>query len=155
MFKFSTIFAQNLQVGHKFLTCLCQHNAKMAQILNHPIFPKVYFMLKLPKFNQLFNKSPKLAPPTETALNTATQAGEQVQSLYRKLSGKSLSLAVKAEVLGEVVPLDKDVATFYVLREYSRSNSLLIDIKTQELGLPEALAPKAWASYTKAHRSSF
>lgn len=30
MFKFSTIFAQNLQVDYKFLTCLCQHNAKMA-----------------------------------------------------------------------------------------------------------------------------
>lgn len=91
-------------------------------------------MLKLAK---LFNKTPKSAMP-----EAMTQTSEQARTLYRRLSGKSLSLAVKAEVLGDVPPLDKTIPTFYVLREYSRSNSLLIDLKTQELGLPEALMPQ-------------
>ncbi|MGK8251343.1 glycerol-3-phosphate 1-O-acyltransferase PlsB [Moraxella lacunata] len=56
------------------------------------------------------------------------------------MSGKGLSLAVKAQILGEVPELDDDIPTFYVLREYSRSNSLLVDIKTRELDLPSALA---------------
>ncbi len=93
-------------------------------------------MLKLSKLTQLF-KTPK-----PVSSDIATQTGDQALTLYRTLSGKSLSLAVKAQVLGDVPPLDKDIPTFYVLREYSRSNSLLIDLKTKELGLPEALTPQ-------------
>ena len=84
-------------------------------------------MLKLTKLTQLFNKNSK-NPPTS-----------KHKSAYRTLSAKGLSLAVKAQILGETPTFNDDIPTFYVLREYSRSNSLLLDLKTDELGLPSAL----------------
>ncbi|MDO4450597.1 MAG: glycerol-3-phosphate 1-O-acyltransferase PlsB [Moraxella sp.] len=94
-------------------------------------------MLKLPNLSQIFGKKTKNAPLL--AEQTAKKI-ENKPSTYRHLSGKGLSLAVKAQVLGEIPSIDDDIPTFYVLREYSRSNSLLVDIKTRELGLPSALA---------------
>lgn len=78
-------------------------------------------------------KFPKL--PTFFKKNTPSEH----KSPYRTISAKGLSLAVKAQVLGETPEFHDDVPTFYVLREYSRSNSLLLDLKTDELGLPSAL----------------
>lgn len=74
-----------------------------------------------------------------------------LKGLYRKLSGNLLGLAVKSQLLGDVPavrPSDADDSptaanstfTFYVLKEYSRSNSLLIDRETQKQRLPAALA---------------
>lgn len=94
-------------------------------------------MLKLPNLSKLFGKQPKNAPLI--AEQTASRI-ENKPSAYRHLSGKGLSLAVKAQILGEIPQIDDDIPTFYVLREYSRSNSLLVDVKTRELGLPSALA---------------
>ncbi|MDO4699848.1 MAG: glycerol-3-phosphate 1-O-acyltransferase PlsB [Moraxella sp.] len=97
-------------------------------------------MLALNKLRQLFTKTPK---NTAKEAETLTQKAEQGALLtYHKLSGKGLSLAVKAQTLGQVPQISDDVPTFYVLREYSRSNSLLVDLKTRELGLPQALAPQ-------------
>lgn len=97
-------------------------------------------MLKLTKLRNLFGKPPQNKPQK---INLQTQKAEQGALLtYRTLSGKGLSLAVKAQTLGEVPQLHDDIPTFYVLREYSRSNSLLVDVKTRELGLPQALAPQ-------------
>lgn len=97
-------------------------------------------MLKLTKLRNLFGKTPQNKPQK---INLQTQKAEQGALLtYRTLSGKGLSLAVKAQTLGEVPQLHDDIPTFYVLREYSRSNSLLVDVKTRELGLPQALAPQ-------------
>lgn len=84
-------------------------------------------MFTLTALTKFLNKRSKISPPTEH------------KPAYRTLSAKGLSLAVKAQVLGEVPVFDDDVPTFYVLREYSRSNSLLLDLKTDELGLPSAL----------------
>ncbi|WP_066803738.1 glycerol-3-phosphate 1-O-acyltransferase PlsB [Moraxella oblonga] len=81
-------------------------------------------MLKFPKLSQILQKN-----------TTHTQ-----KSIYQELSGKSLSVAVKAQTIGEIPTIDESVPTFYVLREYSRSNSVLLDLKTKELGLPSALA---------------
>lgn len=84
-------------------------------------------MFTLTALTRFFNKRSKISPPNEH------------KPAYRTLSAKGLSLAVKAQVLGEVPVFDDDVPIFYVLREYSRSNSLLLDLKTDELGLPSAL----------------
>ena len=82
----------------------------------------------------LFNKS---------AHKSATHP--PLHRLYRKLSGQALDVAVKAQHLGELPTFDnrEQVLTFYVLQEYSRSNSLLIDLQTQEHRLPPALQPVA------------
>lgn len=61
-------------------------------------------------------------------------------STYRRVSAKSLSLAVKPTIIGEVPVIDNDHLTFYVIRDYSRSNSLLVGMTTDELNLPSALA---------------
>ncbi|GAA0323095.1 glycerol-3-phosphate 1-O-acyltransferase PlsB [Psychrobacter aestuarii] len=52
-------------------------------------------------------------------------------------------MAVKVQHMGELPTFDNrdEVLTFYVLQEYSRSNSLLIDLQTQEHHLPPALQP--------------
>ena len=70
-------------------------------------------------------------------------ANPPLNRLYRKLSGQALDVAVKAQHLGEIPTFDNrhEVLTFYVLQEYSRSNSLLIDLQTQEHHLPPALQP--------------
>lgn len=50
---------------------------------------------------------------------------------YKQLSAKSLSLAVSPTLLGEL-PAPSNVPTFYVLDEYSRSNSLLLQNQISE-----------------------
>ncbi|OPH33376.1 glycerol-3-phosphate 1-O-acyltransferase PlsB [Moraxella lacunata] len=98
-------------------------------------------MLKLPNISQIFSKKPNNSPKsTNENQQEPPKRAENKPSAYRHLSGKGLSLVVKAQILGEVPELDDDIPTFYVLREYSRSNSLLVDIKTRELDLPSALA---------------
>ena len=64
-----------------------------------------------------------------------------ISQLYRKLSGRALGITVKPKLLGELPKLsdDKSTLTFYVLQDYSRSNSILIDLQTQEHKLPPAL----------------
>nr|WP_227514760.1 glycerol-3-phosphate 1-O-acyltransferase PlsB [Moraxella lacunata] len=100
-----------------------------------------HIMLKLPNISQIFSKKPNNSPKsTNENQQESPKRAENKPSAYRHLSGKGLSLAVKAQILGEVPELDDDIPTFYVLREYSRSNSLLVDIKTRELDLPSALA---------------
>ncbi|WP_227430271.1 glycerol-3-phosphate 1-O-acyltransferase PlsB [Psychrobacter sp. I-STPA6b] len=68
-------------------------------------------------------------------------SGRSVNQLYRKLSGQALSVAVKPKVFGELPEINQDTPalTFYVLQEYSRSNSILIDLQTHEHRLPPAL----------------
>ena len=70
-----------------------------------------------------------------------SRSGRSVNQLYRKLSGKTLDLAVKPKVIGDLptITTDDDALTFYVLREYSRSNSILVDLQTKEHGFPPAL----------------
>ncbi|WP_348549045.1 glycerol-3-phosphate 1-O-acyltransferase PlsB [Psychrobacter sp. KFRI-CH2-11] len=85
-----------------------------------------------------------------TTDNTATDgqpitpkpyANAPINQLYRKLSGQMLDVAVKPKLLGELPEFDSDDQTlrFYVLQDYSRSNSILIDLQTQEHNLPPAL----------------
>ena len=64
-----------------------------------------------------------------------------INQLYRKLSGQMLDVAVKPKLLGELPKFDDDdnIHRFYVLQDYSRSNSILIDLQTQEHSLPPAL----------------
>ena len=68
-------------------------------------------------------------------------ANAPINQLYRKLSGQLLDVAVKPKLLGELPEFDADDQTlrFYVLQDYSRSNSILIDLQTQEHNLPPAL----------------
>lgn len=87
-------------------------------------------MFKLPKWFGQTSQS-----------NNQESTLEQKPSSYRRLSAKGLSLAVKPSLIGEVPELDTHIPTFYVIRAYSRSNSLLVGMQTQELGLPSALAP--------------
>ncbi len=64
-----------------------------------------------------------------------------ISQIYRKLSGQVLGISVKPKLLGELPKLsdDEQALTFYVLQDYSRSNSILIDLQTQEHKLPPAL----------------
>ena len=68
-------------------------------------------------------------------------ANAPINQLYRKLSGQLLDVAVKPKLLGELPECDDDdnILRFYVLQDYSRSNSILIDLQTQEHNLPPAL----------------
>ncbi|MFC0820942.1 glycerol-3-phosphate 1-O-acyltransferase PlsB [Moraxella marmotae] len=93
-------------------------------------------MLKLPNW---FQKN-KTRPSQPAADSAATDTGNRTPSPYRRASAKGLSLAVKPTVLGDVPQLDTSVPTFYVIRAYSRSNSLLLGMQTDELDLPSALA---------------
>lgn len=89
-----------------------------------------------------------------------------LKNLYRQVSGKLLGLAVKSKLIGDIPniseastdvsddlasantnmhsDIDSDTSsqrlTFYVLKEYSRSNSILIDLETKQYDLPPALA---------------
>jgi glycerol-3-phosphate O-acyltransferase len=88
-----------------------------------------------------------------------------LKNLYRQVSGKLLGLAVKPKLIGDIPNISQastDVSddklapagantnmhsgtssqrlTFYVLKEYSRSNSILIDLETKQYNLPPALA---------------
>ncbi len=58
---------------------------------------------------------------------------------YKRLSAKSLSLAVNPDVLGDVPTLEEEVPTFYVLDEYSRANSMLLQNQADKQGLPSPL----------------
>jgi len=87
------------------------------------------------------------ASETDTAetdgnpIATKTYSNAPINQLYRKLSGQMLDVAVKPKLLGELPEFDHDDQTlrFYVLQDYSRSNSILIDLQTQEHNLPPAL----------------
>jgi len=72
---------------------------------------------------------------------TKPYSSAPINQLYRKLSGQMLDVAVKPKLLGELPDFDDDDQTirFYVLQDYSRSNSILIDLQTQEHKLPPAL----------------
>ncbi|WP_367104981.1 glycerol-3-phosphate 1-O-acyltransferase PlsB [uncultured Psychrobacter sp.] len=85
--------------------------------------------------NESTSKRQSLAPHYASVSNTS------INQLYRKISGQTLDLAVKAKLLGELPQIDSDdqTLTFYVLQDYSRSNSILIDLQTQEHNLPPAL----------------
>ena len=72
--------------------------------------------------------------------DSASTGANRLPSPYRRASAKGLSLAVKPTVIGEVPQLDPSIPTFYVIRSYSRSNSLLVGMQTDVLGLPSALA---------------
>ncbi|QOD12883.1 glycerol-3-phosphate 1-O-acyltransferase PlsB [Psychrobacter sp. 28M-43] len=75
------------------------------------------------------------------AVVTKPYSNAPINQLYRKLSGQMLDIAVKPKLLGELPEFDNDDQTlrFYVLQDYSRSNSILIDLQTQEHNLPPAL----------------
>ncbi len=75
-------------------------------------------------------------------------ASAPINKLYRKISGQMLDVAVKAKLLGELPEFEDDqTLTFYVLQDYSRSNSILIDLQTQEHKLPPALVGVKDATY--------
>lgn len=60
---------------------------------------------------------------------------------YKNWSVKALSLAITPSIIGDVPDLADDAITFYVLSEYSRANSLLLEEEIQRLGLPSAISP--------------
>ncbi|WP_446739821.1 hypothetical protein [Psychrobacter sp. A3] len=96
----------------------------------------------IPKFlkKRIF-KAPVTTDNAATDANPVTPkpyANAPINQLYRKLSGQMLDVAVKPKLLGELPEFDSDDQTlrFYVLQDYSRSNSILIDLQTQEHNLP-------------------
>ncbi|MGP9543961.1 glycerol-3-phosphate 1-O-acyltransferase PlsB [Psychrobacter sp. AOP7-B1-25] len=100
----------------------------------------------IPKFlkKRIFKASDAATRSAETDGNpiaTKTYSNAPINQLYRKLSGQMLDVAVKPKLLGELPEFDHDDQTlrFYVLQDYSRSNSILIDLQTQEHNLPPAL----------------
>lgn len=85
-----------------------------------------------------------LTPELETEMlpvASTLYTNAPINQLYRKLSGQLLDVAVKPKLLGELPEFDDDdnILRFYVLQDYSRSNSILIDLQTQEHNLPPAL----------------
>ena len=105
----------------------------------------------IPKFlkKRIF-KAPVTADSTSENNTSETDTGPiiskpyanaPINQLYRKLSGQLLDVAVKPKLLGELPEFDSDdqILRFYVLQDYSRSNSILIDLQTQEHNLPPAL----------------
>ncbi|MDN3452141.1 MULTISPECIES: glycerol-3-phosphate 1-O-acyltransferase PlsB [unclassified Psychrobacter] len=100
----------------------------------------------IPKFlkKRIF-KAPVVTNSTaETDVNAIAAkpySNAPINQLYRKMSGQLLDVAVKPKLLGELPEFDQDDQTlrFYVLQDYSRSNSILIDLQTQEHNLPPAL----------------
>ncbi len=92
--------------------------------------------MMMPKFLQ--NKAKRKVSKTTLPL---PYANAPINQLYRKLSGQALDVAVKPKLLGDLPNIiDDGTLTFYVLQDYSRSNSILIDLQSQEYGLPPALA---------------
>lgn len=103
--------------------------------------------------NLLKNKLQKKRKPKTSVISDAKKttttnpsvppsySSTPINQLYRKVSGQTLNVAVKAKLLGELPVLDAEdqTLTFYVLQDYSRSNSILIDLQTQEYQLPPAL----------------
>ncbi len=83
-----------------------------------------------------------VTPATDgSPIATKTYSNAPLNQLYRKLSGQVLDVAVKPKLLGELPEFENNDKTlrFYVLQDYSRSNSILIDLQTQEHKLPPAL----------------
>lgn len=82
------------------------------------------------------------ASSANDAPTTKAYSNAPINQLYRKLSGQTLNVAVKPKLLGELPAFDRDdkTLTFYVLQDYSRSNSILIDLQTSNHKLPPALA---------------
>ena len=78
---------------------------------------------------------------TSASVTPYTKSNTPLNQLYRKMSGQALDVAVKPKLLGELPEFDNNdqTLTFYVLQDYSRSNSILIDLQTQEHQLPPAL----------------
>ena len=104
-----------------------------------PSFLKNKFLKK-----RIFKAPVATDSTAETATDSAAikpYANAPINQLYRKLSGQLLDVAVKPKLLGELPEFDNDDQTirFYVLQDYSRSNSILIDLQTQEHKLPPAL----------------
>lgn len=100
----------------------------------------------IPKFlkKRIFTAPTATNSPSATGTNSAastTYAKAPINQLYRKLSGQLLDVAVKPKLLGELPEFEADdqILRFYVLQDYSRSNSILIDLQTQEHKLPPAL----------------
>ncbi|MBE0405652.1 glycerol-3-phosphate 1-O-acyltransferase PlsB [Psychrobacter sp. AOP22-C1-22] len=100
----------------------------------------------IPKFlkKRIFKAPVATDSSSETDINpiaTKPYSNAPINQLYRKLSGQMLDVAVKPKLLGELPEFDADDQTlrFYVLQDYSRSNSILIDLQTQEHNLPPAL----------------
>ncbi|WP_379543553.1 glycerol-3-phosphate 1-O-acyltransferase PlsB [Psychrobacter sp. R86515] len=100
----------------------------------------------IPKFlkKRIFKAPVATERASETdgnAIATKPYSNAPINQLYRKLSGQMLDIAVKPKLLGELPEFDNDDQTlrFYVLQDYSRSNSILIDLQTQEHNLPPAL----------------
>lgn len=91
----------------------------------------------------LKNRTSKAQATSEASKSSAatTYSNAPINQLYRKISGQALDVAVKAKLLGELPVFDNDdqTLTFYVLQDYSRSNSILIDLQTGEHKLPPAL----------------
>ncbi|MEN2751875.1 glycerol-3-phosphate 1-O-acyltransferase PlsB [Psychrobacter sp. FBL11] len=91
----------------------------------------------------LKNRTPKAQATSEASKSSTatTYTKAPINQLYRKISGQALDVAVKAKLLGELPVFDTDdqTLTFYVLQDYSRSNSILIDLQTGEHKLPPAL----------------
>ncbi|WP_131668527.1 glycerol-3-phosphate 1-O-acyltransferase PlsB [Psychrobacter pygoscelis] len=89
---------------------------------------------------RILKPSSKVAKSNKPAAGLASSTNP-INQLYRKLSGQALDVAVKATVFGEMPDIrdDGDTLTFYILQEYSRSNSILIDLQTREHKLPHAL----------------
>lgn len=100
----------------------------------------------IPKFlkKRIFTAPAATAQSSATDVNPVAStpyANAPINELYRKLSGQLLDVAVKPKLLGELPEFDPDDQTlrFYVLQDYSRSNSILIDLQTKEHQLPPAL----------------
>lgn len=116
-----------------------------------------------PHIHPSANKKTALTQPITDKINP------WLKQAYRRLSGNLLGLAVKPQLIGElptdttapaqidqtavnaltdvpqpIISAADGVLTFYVLKEYSRSNSILIDLvidrETKQQGLPPALA---------------
>lgn len=66
---------------------------------------------------------------------------QNLKNSYKSLSTKGLGLALRSTVIGYAPEIDETTPTFYVMDEYSRSNSLLLENELLELGLPSALKP--------------
>ena len=100
----------------------------------------------IPKFlkKRIFKAPVTTDRTAESDVSSATAkpySNAPINELYRKLSGQLLDVAVKPKLLGELPEFDHDDQTlrFYVLQDYSRSNSILIDLQTKEYNLPPAL----------------
>lgn len=92
-------------------------------------------MLKISKWLKKYT-----AHQSDQAGSDSSGNANRLPSPYRRVSAKGLSLAVKPTIIGEMPVLDPAIPTFYVIRSYSRSNSLLVGMQTEALGLPSALS---------------